>query len=57
MNAIFTKQRLLMDDTAKEVWHNFRNFLPWFPARPKISNVNNIVIWRPLGLKLKIKAL
>ena len=25
--------------SLKEVWHNFRNFLPWFLASAKISNV------------------
>ena len=38
----------------KEVCHNFRDFLPWFLARQKISNVNNIVIWKLLGLKLEM---
>ena len=35
----------------KEVWLNFRIFLSWFFARSKISNVNNIAIWKHLGLK------
>ena len=35
----------------KEVWLNFRNILLWFFARLKISNVNNIAIWKQLGFK------
>ena len=51
------QQKLPMDDTAKGGLTLFRELLPWFLAHPKISNVNITVIWRPLGLKLKMKAL
>ena len=39
---------------VKEVCLNFGN-LPWFLARPKISNFNNISIQRHLGFKLKLR--
>ena len=44
---------IVIDDTAKGGLTLFWELSPWFLAVPKISNVNNIDIWRPLGLKLK----
>ena len=46
-----------IDNTAKRGLTQFKELLPWFLACPKISNLNNIVIWKPLGLKLKMKGL
>ena len=47
-----------MDDTAKGGLTQFHTpfLLTVIPYAPKDLNVDNIVIWRPLGLKFKMKA-
>ena len=46
-----------IDDSAKGGLTQFWELLPWFLERQNILNVINIVIWKHLGLKLKIRVL
>ena len=57
LSILETISILAMDNAAKGGMTQFRIFLRWFLARSKISNANVIVIWRPLGLKLKMTTL
>ena len=46
-----------IDDTAKGGLTLFWELFTVILCALKVSNVNNIDIWRPLDLKLKMKAL
>ena len=45
-----------MEVPPQGVWLKFRNTLPWLLERSKLSDINNVSVWKYLSLKLDMRA-